>query len=129
MKRFLAIFFAMLYTLLTSGFSVNMHYCMGKLASVKLQSAPADMCGKCGKPTKGMDCCKNEFRFCKVTETHQAAKALQTDFQLSTDLTLPVKVLSAPSLSSRTIPAFRYLHDPPEPPSNPIFLQNCTFLI
>ncbi|SEW33433.1 HYC_CC_PP family protein [Chitinophaga arvensicola] len=129
MKQFFAILFAVLYTTLTSGVAVNVHYCMGKLASVELQEAPADHCAKCGKPVKGMDCCKDEFKFCKVTESHQAAKALQPDFSTTTDMQLPVRILSAPVLpAAETIVSSRP-HDPPDIPSAPIFLRNCTFLI
>lgn len=129
MKRFFAILFAVLYTTLTSGFAVNVHYCMGKLASVELQEAPADHCGKCGKPVKGMDCCKDEFKFCKVSESHQAAKALQQDFSPVTNMQLPVRILSVPALlTAGTIVSSRP-HDPPDIPSSPIFLRNCTFLI
>lgn len=129
MKRFFAIFFAILYTTLTSGFAVNVHYCMGKLASVALQEAPADYCGKCSKPVKGMDCCKDEFKFCKVTESHQAAKALQPDFGPATDMQLPVRILPVPALLAAGTLAVSRPHDPPDIPSSPIFLRNCTFLI
>lgn len=129
MKRFFAILFAVLYITLTSGFAVNVHYCMGKLASVELQEAPADHCGKCGKPAKGMDCCKDEFKFCKVTETHQAAKALQQDFSPVTDMRLPVRILPAPALPAAGSMMGSRPHDPPDIPSSPIFLRNCTFLI
>ncbi|WP_143305212.1 HYC_CC_PP family protein [Chitinophaga vietnamensis] len=129
MKRFFVILFAMLYVALTSGFTVNVHYCMGKLASVELHGTPEDICKRCGKPVKGMDCCKNEFKFCKVTETHQAAKALQQDFSTDIALQLPVKILQAPVLPQPQTLIGGYHHDPPDIPHPPIFLQNCTFLI
>jgi hypothetical protein len=129
MKRFSAILFAVLYITLTSGFAVNVHYCMGKLASVDLQEAPADHCGKCGKPSKGMDCCKDEFKFCKVTESHQAAKALQAGFSPVTDMQLPVRILPVSALPAQETLLLSRPHDPPDIPSAPIFLRNCTFLI
>ncbi|RBL92335.1 HYC_CC_PP family protein [Chitinophaga flava] len=131
MKRFLAIFFAVLYTLLTSGFTVNVHYCMGKLASVKLQSdSDKDQCKRCGRPVKSMDCCKNEVKFCKVTTSHEAAKALQQDAPVTMDLQLPVRILQAPALSVTDIRLTGYPHDPPGPNLHtPVFLRNCSFLI
>ncbi|MBC9913963.1 HYC_CC_PP family protein [Chitinophaga varians] len=131
MKRFFAIFFAVLYTLLTSGFTVNVHYCMGKLASVKLQNVPdEDQCKRCGRPVKSMDCCKNEVKFCKVTTSHQAAKALQQDAPVTIDLQLPVKILHTPSLSSLQLPPGGYPHEPPDiGATTPVFLRNCVFLI
>jgi hypothetical protein len=129
MKRFFAILFAVLYTTLTSGFAVNVHYCMGKLACIEWQDASADMCQVCKKPVKGMDCCKDEFKFCKVTESHQAAKALQPDFSVSVNMQLPVRILAVAALPVSTILAGDYHHDPPDLTTAPIFLRNCTFLI
>ncbi|MBC9930465.1 HYC_CC_PP family protein [Chitinophaga qingshengii] len=131
MKRFFAIFFALLYTLLTSGFTVNVHYCMGKLASVKLQNLPdEDQCKRCGRPVKSMDCCKNEVKFCKVTTSHQAAKALQQSAPVMMDLQLPVKILSTPApLAALQLHQRSYPHDPPDIGTMPVFLRNCVFLI
>lgn len=129
MKRFFAILFAVLYTTLTSGFAINVHYCMGKLAGIDWHQAPADKCQQCGKPSKGMDCCKNEFKFCKVTESHQAAKALQQDFSMKIDMQLPVRILSVPALPVSKILTGRDHPDPPNLATTAIFIRNCTFLI
>lgn len=130
MKRFFAILFAILYVTLTSGFAVNVHYCMGKLASVEWLDTPADFCQQCHKPSKGMDCCKNEFKFCKVTASHQAAKVVQQTFSVTTsDMQLPVRILSVPALSLAATWISGDRHDPPDLVTTPIFLRNCTFLI
>ncbi|MCW3486731.1 hypothetical protein OL497_22725 [Chitinophaga sp. PC14] len=104
---------------------------MGKLTSVALQQSPEDQCAKCGKPVKSMNCCKNEFKYCKVTESHQAAKAIQQHFSLTTlDLQLPVKVLRVPAIP--VVSQFstgHHPHDPPDITAAPVFLLNCTFLI
>lgn len=102
---------------------------MGKLACIEWQDASADLCQICKKPSKGMDCCKDEFKFCKVTESHQAAKALQQDFSMTTHMQLPVRILTVPALPVSKILAGDYHHDPPDLASTPIFLRNCTFLI
>lgn len=102
---------------------------MGKLASVDLQEAPADQCSKCGNQAKGMDCCKDEFKFCKVTESHQAAKALQPNFGPTTDMQLPVRILPVSALPAQEMLIVSHPHDPPDIPSAPIFLRNCIFLI
>ena len=129
MKRFFAILFAVLYTTLTSGVAINVHYCMGKVAGIDLREAPAGKCQLCGKPSKGMDCCKDEFKFCKVTESHQAAKALQQDFSIAMNIQLPVRILTVPALPVAKVLTGRDHPDPPEITDNHLFLQNCTFLI
>lgn len=129
MKKFFAILFAALYITLTSGFAVNVHYCMGKLASVELQSAPADYCGKCKKPVKNMDCCKDEFKFCKVTESHHGAPAVMQDFTSVADMQLPVRVLPQPVMISLHPVLQAVPHGPPDEQVVPLFLQHCIFLI
>ena len=128
MKRFFAILLVTLYVTLTSGVAVNVHYCMGKLAGVDLHDSPADVCNKCKKPAKGMDCCKDEVKFCKLTESHQGAKVAQQHDIAAIDLQLPVIVLSAPALTSQAT-LNSAPHDPPDEDSTPLFLRNCIFRI
>ncbi|MCK7557044.1 hypothetical protein MKQ70_19345 [Chitinophaga sedimenti] len=80
MKKLLTIFIAVLYVAITSGFTVNVHYCMGEIASVKFHNADDDACNKCGKPGAkgGGDCCKDVHKFLKVDQSHQAAKIFFT---------------------------------------------------
>lgn len=129
MKKFAVILIAVLYTAITSGFTVNLHYCMGKLASIDMLQTPSDACNKCGKTDKGSDCCKNELKYCKVTEVHQAAKTLHQDAPLAIDLQLLVNILPVPAVSFT--PAFAAFdhHAPPDGETIPLFLRNCTFLI
>ncbi|MDQ0108304.1 hypothetical protein J2T02_003432 [Chitinophaga terrae (ex Kim and Jung 2007)] len=129
MKRFFAILLATLYITLTGGIAVNVHYCMGKLAGVDLKGTPADVCNKCKKPAKGMDCCKDEVKFCKLTESHQAAKATQQNFAPLIDLQLPVKILPTPSFRVLASCFDHAHHDPPDNNAAPLFVRNCTFLI
>ncbi|UYQ91644.1 hypothetical protein MKQ68_16265 [Chitinophaga horti] len=131
MKKLLTIFIAVLYVAITSGFTVNVHYCMGKVASVKLHAEDDDACGKCGRPgTKGADCCKDVHKFLKVDQSHQAAKVFFSHNVLPLDLDLPVAVLQTPAITVATAAKFSYQqHAPPPVGSQPLFLRNCVFLI
>lgn len=129
MKKFAVILIAVLYTAITSGFTVNLHYCMGKLASIDMLQTPSDACNKCGKTDKGSDCCKNELKYCKGTEVHQAAKTLHQDAPLAIDLQLPVNILPVPAVSFTPAFAAYDHHAPPDGETIPLFLRNCTFLI
>ncbi|RFS24802.1 hypothetical protein DVR12_06300 [Chitinophaga silvatica] len=128
MKRFFAILLASLYITLTGGVAVNVHYCMGKLAAVDLQSKPVDLCNKCKKPAKGMDCCKDEVKFCKLTSSHQAAKVAQQVFSAPIDLQLPVKILPVPSIQS-LVALSDAQHAPPDIGASSLIIRNCTFRI
>jgi hypothetical protein len=127
-KKITAILLALLYTAITSGFTVNLHYCMGKLASVKLAS-PSEECGKCGKTTTTDGCCKDKQQFCKVTVSHQGAKAQQTPVVSVLALHLPVAVQTVPAVRSITSFIAYYNHAPPDKAGIPLYKRHRAFLI
>ena len=74
MKKAVIAILALLYIVTASGIVVNLHYCMGKLASVEYGIDTHETCGKCGmKDTPG--CCETESKVVKVQDEHQWAKA------------------------------------------------------
>ncbi|SIO54406.1 HYC_CC_PP family protein [Chitinophaga niabensis] len=127
MKKLLTICFAVLYTLITSGFTVNMHYCMGELAAVDLHDTHSDACPKCGMDVKG-DCCKDEAKFVKLDNSHQAAKAF---VELSATVSLLPAVMQPIWLApvAETVILTPRAHGPPITPSTPLYMSNCIFLI
>lgn len=58
MKRISAIVFTFLYLLLTSGFAINVHYCLGEVDSVSLIPLSKECC--CGETGMDMGCCGDE---------------------------------------------------------------------
>ncbi len=128
-KKLLTICFAILYTLITSGFSVNAHYCMGELASVDLHDRSQEPCPKCGMPLKG-DCCKDEAKFFKMDDSHQAAKAFAGITASWTAVPVAIQpewlqpVLNAP-VSNRWTPVYA----PPPLAAIPLYKQHCIFLV
>lgn len=129
MKKMLTICFAVLYTLITSGFTVNVHYCMGELASIDLHESHDEGCSKCGMPVKG-DCCQDEAKWLKVDDSQMAAKAFAG---LSQSITaVPVTLQPAWLQSAIVQPVLQTwapLHAPPLIPAVPLFTRHCTFLI
>ncbi|WP_341837757.1 hypothetical protein WJU16_07790 [Chitinophaga pollutisoli] len=128
MKKFLTICIAGLYTLITSGFSVNVHYCMGELASVDLHDTHDEGCNKCGMPVKG-DCCKDEAHFVKYDDSHQAAKA-GTNLPAPSPAVLMVLQPDWQAIAAVS-PAFTVwapINAPP-PTGIPLYKQFCLFLI
>lgn len=119
----------MLYTLITSGFSVNLHYCMGELASVELHDTHEEGCSKCGMPVKG-DCCKDEARFVKMDNTHQAAQAFAGLTAAMTALPLaPQPVWLQPVCTATVLHVWAPLHAPPLIPATPLYVHHCIFLV
>jgi hypothetical protein len=72
-KTFLAIW-AYLYLMLAVGFSVDWHYCMGKLSEIRFHDETTDICGRCGMQEKKGGCCENETKFYKYQHAYKAVK-------------------------------------------------------
>ena len=73
MKRSLVAILTLVYFAVSSGIVMNAHYCMGRLASVKLDVLGAKACA-CGKSEK-KKCCKTELKVFKIEDTQKAASA------------------------------------------------------
>jgi hypothetical protein len=69
MKKITVAILAIIYLTVSTGVAMNIHYCMGKIASVDLIHS-SEKCSKCGMKTKG-GCCKDEFKIVKLGDTHK----------------------------------------------------------
>ncbi|SFD06117.1 hypothetical protein SAMN05518672_101278 [Chitinophaga sp. CF118] len=123
MKKFTIILLAILYTAITSGFTVHAHYCMGKLAELSFKSPVNDACNKCGKSGK---CCKDEFKYCKVTVQHETSQVQQTIVPAEKYLHLPVIIVPVPSINISTSLITYNDHAPPGDDLLPLYIQYCT---
>lgn len=75
MKKFTIAILAILYFTMTSGIVLNIHYCRGKISSVKVDVLAKDLCACKKKIDKG--CCKTDNKLVKLEDTH---KAVSTQF-------------------------------------------------
>jgi hypothetical protein len=64
MLRFIGILVAMMYMTVTSGVVINIHYCMGEVATVELGHNSQDSCGQCGMDNSG--CCHDDVQVVKL---------------------------------------------------------------
>lgn len=69
MKRIAVIFLMLLYLTPSIGFSVTVHYCGGKIASVSFFDGKAKC--KCGNKKMKKDCCKNEKLTVQLNDEQQ----------------------------------------------------------
>ena len=74
MRRFLLFILAVLYLGVSSGFALNYHYCMGKLAEVSLQYL--DTCPSCGEAGTSHKCCSTETEYVKLSVDQDVANTL-----------------------------------------------------
>jgi len=68
MKKAFVLFLALTYLAMVSGLILNVHYCMGKLASVKIGHPEDVRCPDCGMENTG--CCKDQVVVMKVDDSH-----------------------------------------------------------
>lgn len=121
---------SLFYLLITSGFVVNVHYCMGRLASVELGSKDSSVCGFCGMEENDF-CCSTDEQIYKVDNEHQQPFASFAFDNAGADdiISLPFyQEFLSPVLSERTTLSTKY-HSPPDPKSNQVFLYHCNFRI
>jgi hypothetical protein len=86
-KRSLIAILAIFYLVISSGFTINFHYCMGKLKTVKLQAIAGKVCGcNAGENNK---CCQSEYKVVKLQSEHKVSDA---SYNVSAPVTLsPIK--------------------------------------
>lgn len=69
MKRSITFILTLVYFVVSTGFIVNVHYCAGKLSSIKIEQKIKKCC--CKKQHKG--CCKTEQKLVKLSSKSKVA--------------------------------------------------------
>ena len=125
MKKTVSLILAFMYLGLTSGLAVNIHYCMGKIADVRLEDFNQDVCNG---SKKKMPCCEHEFQLVKVNDAHQlAATDFSTDapvVELHHSFHILAQVIFQTNSTNSVLANSPPLLTPPG-----IYLQNCVFRI
>lgn len=67
LKKVISILIAFVFLLSSSGFSINAHYCKGKLKSINILFVKNCSCGKTKMPK---DCCKNKTEIVKIKDNY-----------------------------------------------------------
>jgi hypothetical protein len=128
MKRSAVAILAIIYLAISSGVVVNIHYCMGKMSSVKLQAWVPNtcICGKKMESKKG--CCKTEL---KVVKMQNAQKIAYADYAFNvpvTTIATPLNLLQSPFYNS-TPAILPGGHSPPILSGTDTYLRNCVFRV
>lgn len=122
---------AVLYLGASTGATVQVHYCMGKMVSMQFGKKLQKKCGKCGdKDPKSCakDCCKDEHKLVKL-EKDQKISENTMHFAKNAILT-PVFCVETPKVHIVSATQdYPKNNAPPRSNKIPTFIQNCAFLI
>lgn len=132
MKKIAVAILALLYITTSTGATIHMHYCMGKLADWGIGHNDSKTCGNCGmekSEEKDNGCCKDEQKQIKLETDHQKAGFIEF-----------INALAAPAIFT-VVPDFNFrpflqirerystCHAPPEIGNIPLHVLHCVFLI
>lgn len=129
MKRLAVVIISLVYLAVSSGFTLHMHYCMGKFVNASFVNEEQDEhdCSHCGmkKKKEGNGCCKDEHKIIKHDTDHSLAKEIKAPLTPVYYPLTPVPFsfpVNSTILSVADAPAFQ-AHAPPDPDHCPIYLE------
>jgi hypothetical protein len=128
MKKAIIVLLAILYVTVASGVVVNVHYCMGRIASVEYGYDDHDVCGKCGMSDQKKGCCHTEYKLIKLQDEHQLVKASITFSALPALVPAQPPLFQPPLSGADQYLALQY-HSPPDSRLNSVYLSTCVFRI
>lgn len=80
MKKFIVCILAFLYIASSTGATIHMHYCMGKLVEKGLWHGNAKKCGSCSAKDNNSacnkKCCKDEHKLVKLDKDQKTAESV-----------------------------------------------------
>jgi len=114
--------------MLSTGFSVELHYCMGKFTGIDFHSSQNEKCARCGMTEKKGGCCNDEVKFFKLADNFKNNNSSYSC--INSNAIAPVTQLKIPLISFYTI-CFTtpHLSLKPEQYGPPLFLRNRVFRI
>lgn len=132
MKKFIAIILAVLYMGSSTGATIHLHYCMGKLVEQGLWQKE-DGCTRCDSEKESSacadDCCKDELKTIKLEKDHKVAEmALQWMQHSSPAIPVSFPAFESAALQSATL-EHPVSHAPPRTGKVSTYLFNCNFRI
>jgi hypothetical protein len=93
MKKALALILLLVYFVVSTGFTVNLHYCMDRFHSWELGASNQEACATCGMKTSDSEgCCRDEVKTVKLQQDLSQAKYMVVQF------TMPVMIAEVSEL-------------------------------
>lgn len=127
-EKVLIVIFALLYIGLSSGITLTLHHCMGKLVEVNMWQD--ETCNTCGAKHTHKSCCSTETQFIKISDD-QNVDQLQVIKHVPVAIALLFDLRDLYNLTETeqgtTLPA--YADTPSEWSGTDRLIRHCTFLI
>ncbi len=81
MKKITVAILSVYYLAIACGITVNFHFCMNRLASVKLFASEVKKCGRCGMEIhESNGCCRDEVEVVKLQDDQQKTAVAVHEF-------------------------------------------------
>jgi hypothetical protein len=132
MKKFIVFILAILYLGLSTGATVHMHFCMGKLVGSSLwHNDKSDLCSKCGMQKKASKnkCCKDEHKIVKIEQDQNLSITVDHIVDLASIVFDCNKFIIPGTFISSSIEKASFSNAPPFSYKTPIYIRNCVFRI
>lgn len=132
MKKFIVFILAILYLGLSTGTTVHMHFCMGKLVGTSVfNNETSDLCSKCGMQKKASKnkCCKDENKIVKIEQDQKITIAPDHLVDLSSIEIVQNNYILPTTFINSSIEEAPLSNAPPFALNTPIFIRNCVFRI
>ena len=133
MKKLIVVILAFLYLATSTGATIHLHYCMGKLVEWGLNhdSKKKDKCNSCGMNNSAdkKGCCKDEQKHIQI-EKDQKTAAFQCDFNKQFEAPALYSVVeSTASYCISPVLEYTTTHAPPFKEKAPAFIHYRVFRI
>ena len=131
MKKVVLTILAFTYLAVSSGATITLHYCMGRLVSWDLSSSHKKRCDNCGmeKSNHKKGCCRDEHKTLQAEKDQKAAEAAWQFAALSSEAINTVYPVLPPAPVPSIAIGHPSGHAPPGLNSIPVFLLHCNFRI
>ncbi len=127
MKKFLLSILAIIYLGISTGVTLHIHYCMGKLVDIGLVSKSNNRCDKCGmvKVNNHKGCCHDEQKVVKIQQDqNNATTAIHQITQLSS-VAVAVNYTDLPAVAVSSLPEENSCFDiPARRPGVAVYIRN-----
>jgi len=124
MKRIITIILSLFYITLSTGAMVNLHYCGGELANIKVNSHTQSCC--CGIDDFNNSCCKDKDLTFELEIDQNSHIVQNIEFQdafLFSFVISGIRLLIDEDRGEEEILSYKL----PSPKPEPLWLMNCTF--